>query len=270
MSAPEFILLVVAGIAIGSYATAVGAGGGFLLAPLLLSRHTEAEPAAIASATLSVVIIASGLAAAMSARARHVDYRLAAVLTLTALPAGLLGANITALLPRAWFAIFFATLLMLAGLYLAWRPAQGLVSPVLRGWNREFVNADGDLFRYRVPIRRGMLSTFGTAFLAALAGIGGGLFYTPMVTRVMHVPHTLAVPIAQVVNTGMAVMVVSFHLTAGNTGEPMQDVPALATGVIISVPLGRVIHARLGEGRLTRMLAAGLILVSVRTAFFAF
>ena len=56
MSAPEFILLVLAGIAIGSYATAVGAGGGFLLAPLLLSRHTEAEPAAIAAATLSVVI----------------------------------------------------------------------------------------------------------------------------------------------------------------------------------------------------------------------
>ena len=269
MSAPEFILLVLAGVTIGSYATAVGAGGGFLLAPLMLSRHTEAEPAAIAAATLSVVIVASGMAAAMSARARHVDYRLAAALTLIALPAGLLGANVTALLPRAWFAIFFATLLMLAGLYLAWRPAQGPVAPVAQGWNREFVNANGDCFRYRVPIRRGMFATFGTAFIAALAGIGGGLIYTPMVTRVMHVPHTLAVPIAQIVNTGMAAMVVSFHFAAGNMGEPMRDVPALMIGVIISVPLGRVIHFRLGEGRLTRMLAAGLIIVSVRTALFA-
>lgn len=270
MSPAELLALVVAGFVIGTYATSVGAGGGFLLAPVLLLRYEEAEPAAIAMATLSVVILSSGLAASTAAWGRRVDVPVAATLTATAIPAGLIGAAGTALLPRDVFALFFAVLLALAGAYLALRPTRGLIQPVTRGWRRTFIDGRRDTFRYRIPIRRGMLATAGTAGLSALAGIGGGLIYTPLVTRVMHVPHSLAVPIAQVVNTGMAVMVVTFHLAAGHAGDPMRDVPALGLGVIASVPLGRRLNRKLGEGPLTRILALGLLLVSVRTALIAF
>jgi uncharacterized membrane protein YfcA len=85
----------------------------------------------------------------------------------------------------------------------------------------------------------------------------------------MHIPHTLAVPIAQVVNTSMAVMIVSYHVAAGHAGDPMSDVPALGLGVVVAVPFGRRLGRRLGEGPLMRFLAAGLILVSLRTALFA-
>ncbi len=269
MSPFEFAALVVAGVAIGSYSTAVGAGGGFLLAPLLLLRYEDAAPSAIATASLAIVVLNSGLAAGTAARARQVDVRLAAVLVAAALPAGILGATVTSLLPRSAFAALFAALLLAAGVYLAWRPAQTIVAPVARGWQRQFVDGAGDTFRYRVPIVRGMVATAASAAFAALAGIGGGLIYTPLTTRYMHVPHTLAVPISQVVNTSMALTVVAFHVAAGHAGDPMRDVPALALGVVVSVPLGRRLNRRLREGVLMRLLAGGLLLVAVRTALLA-
>ncbi len=45
----------------------------------------------------------------------------------------------------------------------------------------------------------------------------------------------------------------------------MQDVPALAVGVLAANPLGRLAQRRLGEGALLRALAAGLLLVSLST-----
>lgn len=271
MTPLEVALLIGLGLAVGTYSGAVGAGGGFLLTPLLLLRHSEASPAAVATAALVVVILISGLSAATAARAGRVDRPVAGLLTAVALPAGLLGAIGTSLLPREWFALFFGVLLLVIGLYLAWRPAATYATPVPRGWDRQFTDGDGDLYHYRMPVRAGLLSTASTAFLSALAGIGGGLIYTPLATRVMRIPHSLAVPIAQTVNTGMAIMVVSFHLLAGHAASgPMADVPALGVGVLVSVPLGRRINRRLGEGPLSRLLAAGLLIVAARTAFLAF
>ena len=50
----------------------------------------------------------------------------------------------------------------------------------------------------------------------------------------------------------------------GTLGHDRNNVWLLA-----AVPLGRWVHHRLGEGPLTRALAVGLLIVSVRTAFVA-
>ena len=266
----EIALLIGLGLAVGTYSGAVGAGGGFLLTPLLLFRHGDASPAAVAMAALTVVIMISGLSAVTAARAGRIDRPVAGVLTAVALPAGLMGAIGTSLLPRDLFAIFFGGVLLVIGLYLAWRPAATYATPLRGGWERQFTDGEGDTFHYHVPVRAGLIATGSTAFLSALAGIGGGLIYTPLATRVMRIPHALAVPIAQTVNTGMATMVVAFHLVAGNAAAgPMGDVPALGIGVLISVPLGRRVNRRLGEGLLSRLLAAGLLVVAARTVLLA-
>jgi len=261
----DLLVLAGAGFAIGIYATAIGAGGGFLLAPLLLARYADAPPVAITTAALSVIVLSSGLAALRSERERRVDRRLAVVLVAATMPTALLGAATTALLPRTLFAVGFAALLLVVGLYLAWRPEPGIATPVRRGWQRSLVDRDGSLFRYRVPLRRSVAAAGSAAFIAALAGIGGGLIYTPLAIRVMRLPHTLAVPLSYVVITAIAVIVVLFHLAAGHAGEPMEAVPPLAIGVVAANPVGRRLHRLLGEGALLRVLAAGLLVVSVST-----
>ncbi len=269
MSPLEFFALVGAGALIGIYATAVGAGGGFLLAPLLLLRYTDADPPEVTMAALSVVAVSSGLTTVFSARERRIDYAVSGLLLVTALPAALIGALGTTLLPRAAFAGFFAALLLIIGLFLIVRPSAPIGAPGTRGWRRHHTDADGSTFYYLFPVRRSIGVTSVAALLASLAGIGGGLIYTPLTTHVMRMPHWLAVPTAHVLITGIAVMVVIFQLAAGNFADPMQDVPALALGVIPASRFSSRLQRRLGAGLLTRFLAIGLLVIGIRTALIA-
>ena len=270
MDAVEAAALIATGVVIGAYATAIGAGGGFLIAPLLLLRHPDADPQFVTTASLSVIAVSSGLTSAVAARAGRIDGRVASLMAGAAVPGALLGARGTELVPRDAFAAGIAALLLALALYLAWRPAARIAEPLAHGWRRELRDREGNVFVYRVPLLRGVIPTAATSLVAALGGIGGGIFYVPLATRVMRMPHALAVPAAHVVITTLAVAVVLFHLAAGHAGEPLRDAPWLAIGMVASNPLGQRFHRRLGEGQLTRLLAAGLVVVGVRTAWGAF
>ena len=266
----EWLGLLAIGLAVGAYAGAVGAGGGFLVAPVLLLRYPDAPPEEITTATLAAVALSNGASALYAGRRSRMDRPLAALLVAAALPPALLGAAATALLPREVFTLGFAALLLATGLYLVRRPMAGIVAPVRHGWQREVQDREGATFVYRVPVWRSLAATATAAGVSTLAGIGGGLLYSPLATRVMRIPHALAVPIAQVLITAVATAAVALHLLAGHAGDPIEDVPPLTIGIIISVPLARRLHDRLGEGALTRALAAGLFIVGVRTAVLAF
>ena len=130
----------------------------------------------------------------------------------------LAGTAATALLPRPLFALGFGLLLLVIGFYLGWRPTAPIVDPIRTGWRRELVDRAGDVFVYRIPLRRSVAATVVAAFVSTLAGIGGGLVYTPLATRVMRVPRSLAVPLAQTLLAGVALAGVLFH--------PARDTPA--------------------------------------------
>ena len=270
MSLLEFLALVAAGAGIGLYATAVGAGGGFLIAPLLLLRHDAAEPAEVTMAALLIVGISSGIGTAISLRRRRIDLRAALLMLAAAVPAALAGAGANTALPRAVFAAFFAGLLLVLGLYLMLRPHAPSAEPGGGGWARDFTDGEGRRWLYRIPVVRALLASSTAAFLAALAGIGGGLIYTPLNTHIARMPHALAVPATHVVITGLSAVVVVFHAGFGNSGDPLQDVPALGLGVIVASRYGVALQRRLEAGLLTRFLALGLLAVGIRTALEAF
>ena len=266
----EWLVLLAVGLAIGTYAGSVGAGGGFLFAPILLWRYPEAPPEEITTATLAAVALANAVAAAYAWWHGRVDRPLAAALVVAALPAALLGAAATSMMPRTVFAFAFGLLLILTGVYLVWQPVAHFVAPLRGGWSRELRDRAGVSFAYRVPVWRSLFAAAGAAGISTLVGLGGGLFYTPLAVRVMRLPHALAVPTAQVLITAVATGGVALHLAAGHTGDPLNDMPPLTVGVIASVPIARWLHDRLGEGLLTRALAAGIFLVGVQTALLAF
>src|SRR5690606_23876742 len=129
MSAPEVVALFAAGYAIGVYATAIGAGGGFLMAPLLLVRYPDAEPAFITTASLAVVALASGAASVTVVREGRVDRPLVLAMATVAVPAGLFGAVGTALVPRQAFQLGFAVLLGVLAIYVLWQPMASVRAP---------------------------------------------------------------------------------------------------------------------------------------------
>lgn len=258
--------LLALGVLIGAYATAIGAGGGFLIAPLLLLRYPGVRPEFVTTASLGFVAVSSGLSSVVGLREGRVDRGVAAALSLIAVPAALLGAAVTTLLPRAWFAAGFAVLLLALAAFLVWRPTAPDFDEAPRGWRRRLQDRRGNTFSYRVPMARTIAPIVVATFLSTLAGISGGPIKVPLMTRLMRMPHAVAVLTVQLLNFATAAAAVSLHLAAGHGGDPLRDAVWLGAGAIIGNPLGQRLRRRLGEGPLTRLLALGLVVVAIRTA----
>ena len=267
MSPVEAALLVVVGSVIGAYATWIGAGGGFLIAPLLLLRYPDAEPAEVTTASLTVVLVSSLTSAAIVSRERRVDFGVVGLMGVIAIPGALIGAAAAGLLPRELFALGFAVLLFSIAAYVLWRPIAQITDPPLRAWRRELTDRQGNRFLYRVPVLRSLVPNAAAGFIAALAGIGGGPIGIPIMTRVMHLPHAIAVPSMHVLISVQTVAVLALHFLLSHDGDPISDVPWLALGVVVANPAGQWMRRNLGEGVLMRALAIGLLLVAARTAF---
>ena len=264
---PELVLLLIAlGFLIGAYAGAIGTGGGFLVAPLLLFRYPEAAPAAITAASLSVVLATSVGQTLVGIREGRTDYGVALGMATVAVPAAVLGGYATTILPRTIFALMFAALLVGVGTYIVLRPVATIAVPTTRwAWRRERTDRDGNRYLYRIPLLNSAGPSVAAAFFAALAGIGGGPLGVPVMTRIMHIPHALAVPTMHVLILVQTTAVLMYHFSTGNHGEPMRDVPWLAVGVLLGAPLSVWLRRRLGEGMLMRALAIGIFLIAART-----
>lgn len=266
----EFIALIGVGIAIGVYATAVGAGGGFLFAPVLLTRHTESNPSEVALASMCLVLASSGLATLRLAREKRVDYRAVGMAAAIAVPAGLLGATGTAQLPREVFAGGFAFLLAALGAYLIWRPTGDAGTLGRRGWRRLIRDRRGETYLYWIPVRRSLAVVGATSVLTSLAGIGGGLFFATITIRVMRMPAWLGVPASHAIVASIAIVVVAYHTATSHFGDPLSDVPPLLIGAMIANPIGLRVASRIGESVLSRLLAFGMLVVAARVALEAF
>ena len=174
MSPGEVVVWIAAGFAIGAYAGAIGAGGGFLVTPALLLRFHESAPAEVTSASLVVVVITSISASLLARPEGRVDRPLALGMAVLVVPAGLLGAATTAIVPREPFALGFGLLLAALATYLVFRPVASMRTPPRGAWRRDFTDREGNRYVYHVPVLRSAVPNAGVGFLSSLAGIGGG------------------------------------------------------------------------------------------------
>src|SRR5262252_3431995 len=101
------------GVVAGIVGTLIGAGGGFLLIPVLVFLHPR-EPAAELTALSLAVVCANALSGTVAyARQRRVGWRSALLFSLAGLPSAVLGAWLTHRLDRRWFDPLLGLTLML-------------------------------------------------------------------------------------------------------------------------------------------------------------
>jgi uncharacterized protein len=131
--------LILLGFGTGGYGTLIGAGGGFVLVPVLLLLYPDDAPHLITSISLAVVFFNAASGSEAYARMGRIDHRSGLLFAAATIPGAVLGALTTSLLPRRLFDITFGVLLVAASAYLVWRSgaaAQGtardhaLVSPL--------------------------------------------------------------------------------------------------------------------------------------------
>src|SRR3954466_4558498 len=113
--------LVAFGLVVGTYGTMVGAGGGFLIVPvLLLVWHLP--PALAAGTSLSVVFLNASAGSISYAKQGRIDYKSGILLALPTLPGSVLGAFISKQISGRAFDVTFAVLLLSVAALLLWKP----------------------------------------------------------------------------------------------------------------------------------------------------
>ena len=85
------LYLIPLGFVIGTYGTLIGAGGGFVLMPLLLVLYPEESPEVITGISLAVVFFNALSGSVAYAKMKRIDYRSGLLFSLATIPGAILG-----------------------------------------------------------------------------------------------------------------------------------------------------------------------------------
>lgn len=302
MPALTFLLFVVIGFAVGTIGTIVGAGGGFLIVPLLLLVFHVA-PAAAAGTSLVAVTVTAVMATLAFARQGKVDWYGGLFLAAVGYPGTLAGAWAGARVnPRVFSAVFGVILFALATWMIVRtlrraRPRreaapspppgaeardesaaaadEGLAAPagdphpampaVARvGWRlcRHIRTDDAAAYSFCFPIPLGALLSFLIAFLGAMLGIGGGPLLVPAMIYALHYPIHIATATSPFIISLTAAAAAALHVASGHV--LVDRAVALSIGSLAAGPTGALLNKRLKGNQIVLLLSSVLLLLGVR------
>ncbi len=268
LTIPWYALLVL-GLIVGCFGTLIGAGGGFILMPVLVLMYPKESPALLASISLAVVFFNAASGSLGYARLYRIDYRAGWKFAIAAVPGAILGAITTPLLPRTAFDTILGVLLICASLFLAFSAPKKIQE------RAEEHEEDHDAPRTHSPrvqfaLGRGLAISFGTGFLSSLLGIGGGIINVPALVVVLGFPVHIAtatshfvLSLTSLAGTGVHMYNGAFAVSGG------RRVLLLGIGVIIGAQIGARLAQRTQPTLIIRALALALLLVGVRIVYAA-
>ncbi|MGI8587297.1 MAG: sulfite exporter TauE/SafE family protein [Chloroflexia bacterium] len=267
---PAFTLL---GILLGTFGTIIGAGGGFLLVPVLLLLGWPHQEAAGTSLFMVTANAASGSLSYL--RQKRVDLASAWRFGLATVPGAILGPQLAAQISNQAFNIVFGMLLIALAVYLFARPEKRLAAavpgehppraPGPRGWGwtvRDFVDSRGRHWIYAYPQFWALVLSFGVGFMSSVFGIGGGIIHVPALTNLFNFPAHIATATSH-----FTLMISAATGTVGYLANGVVRLPqgiALAIGAIIGAQIGGAVSNRVNGKWIARGLAIALTVAGVR------
>jgi len=262
-----YLWLFPLGLAIGAFGTLIGAGGGFILVPILLIVYPDENTELITSISLAVVFFNALSGSFAYARMKRIDFKSGIVFAVATIPGAILGAISVAYVPRQVFDIVFGVLMIAAGAFL-WLSAKEAASNSSASTSkltfRDFIDADGVRYQYAYnPVIGIVLSVF-VGFVSSLLGVGGGFIHVPALSRLLNFPVHVATATSHFVLAVMALTGTIVHIVNGAFEHGVRRTAILAVGVLIGAQIGARLSNRIGGKSIIRGLALALVFVGLR------
>jgi uncharacterized protein len=180
----QYLGLVALGVGVGAYGTLIGAGGGFVLMPVLLLFYPDQNADLLTSISLAVVFFNAVSGSEAYALMRRIDYRSGLMFAAATIPGAVIGALNTSYIPRRLFDVIFGVLLVLAAVFLAGRPQKPKAASQFQHTShlyvtRHLVDVHGTEFKYSFNYLLGMAISVIVGYVSSFLGIGGELFTFP-------------------------------------------------------------------------------------------
>ena len=263
----QYLWLVPVGFVIGAYGTLIGAGGGFLLVPLLLLFYPKETADTITSISLAVVFFNALSGSTAYARARRIDYYSGLIFALAAVPGAVLGALTTGFIPRRFFDALIGFVMIGAAMVLLWRPGLGSgkgEGSLANGFARTVVEADGTVHVFSYNRAVGVTLSFFVGYISSLLGIGGGFIHVPALVELLNFPVHIATATSHFILALMALAGTVTHIVTGAFQTGFRRTIMLSLGVVIGAQLGAHLSGRVRGVWIIRSLALALVLVGIR------
>ena len=252
------------GLFSGTYGAMIGAGGGFIIVPILLFAYPD-KSAAVIAATSLVAVLANGIAGAQSyARQKRIDYKTGIMFACITIPAAIVGALVVSYIPRSIFQVVFGSLLLAVSSFIMVRPGKPAAKGEGKGSYRKITDSEGTVYEYRVAQKLGLAFSGSIGFLAALLGVGGGIMIMPLFITVLSVPIHIATATSQFILVGTSLSATITNLAKGSLNGQWLIVLALSVGAIVGARFGAKLSQKVGSTLLARALALGLMVASIR------
>jgi len=272
----QLFWLIPLGFAVGTFGTLIGAGGGFILVPVLLMVYPGKSPDTITSISLAVVFFNALSGSAAYARMRRIDYRSGLIFAPATIPGSILGAFTISYVPRRLFDAVFGVLMAAASVFLILNPKRdekdGIIpdNPPKGHIIRNITDIEGvnHVFSYNPAI--GIVLSIFVGYLSSLLGIGGGIIHVPALVHLLNFPVHIATATSHFILAIMSFSGSMVHLVKGTLSQGFFQTAALAVGVLLGAQLGAKLSNRIHGVWIIRGLAAALGIAGIRILLMAF
>lgn len=249
-----FFGLVALGLVVGAFGTLIGAGGGFLLVPILALMYPKEEPEVIASISLAVVFFNALSGSIGYARMRRIDYKAGLAFSAASVPGAVLGAITTAAIERATFDILLGIVLLGASVFM--------FAVAGRAHRAEAEERGRPKSHRRLAL--GVAISFVVGYVSTLLGIGGGVIHVPLLVFALGFPVHMATATSHFVLALTALAGTLSHVAAGAFHRGVVRTTALSVGVLVGAQIGAHLSKRTHPVLIIRGLAVALAVVGAR------
>ncbi len=258
-----WLIIAVVGIGAGAYGVLVGAGGGFILSPVLLLLAVS-DPKDVPGTVLAAIAINAAFVAWTYRKVGVVDYRSGLLFAVAALPGVFIGAFGVKFVSSEMLRVAFGVLLVLLAIQLALRPwilrlfqsdkPRRRFTSMVR--SRNIRTSDGQEYSYEFNEVFATSFNVVLGFISSFFGIGGGFLRTPILVLAFSFPVRVA--------AASSVFALAIYGTAGAVTHAALghiDLPMLVlagTGLVVGGQIG----ARI-SGRVRGVWILGMLIVVV-------
>jgi len=264
----KMVSYVVLGFFVGGFGTLIGAGGGFLLTPVLLILFPDMPAQSVTAISMTTVFFNSVSGSLAYARMKRIDFKTGLIFAAAALPGTVIGTLLTSVTPRRLFDTIFGGCMVLFALLIFMKSRIGDHHAeydklgIFRA-QRIFTDRDGTQTAFSFNLLAGVFISIGVGFLSGFLGIGGGIVHVPALIFLGFPAHfataTSHFVLACSSFTGFAV-----HLFSGALNHNELLAFGIAAGAVAGAQVGAVISKKVKGSAIMICLAAALILAGAR------
>jgi hypothetical protein len=263
----ELLGLVLLGFAVGTYGTIIGAGGGFVLVPVLIFVYPGYGPERLTAISLAVVCANATSGSIAYGRHKRIDYLTGAIFAMSSIPGVISGAIMVHYVPERLFSTLFGIMLLAIAAVSLRRRSAAVRSPE-RGPGvlvRRLEDPEGRTYVYAYKVWQGVALSVVIGFISSLFGIGGGVIHVPAMIILLHIPVQYAVATSHFVLAFMSGGGSVVHLIDGSlAGAQLLKAGALAAGAIPGAQIGAQISHRIKGGHVLMLLAVAIVFLGIR------